>query len=261
MIEKSKEWHDERAKGIGGSDASKIMAGDWYPLWEIKTSRSEGEDLSWVLPVQIGTITEELNRQWFAHHTGIAVSTGGCEHLVHLEHPFMCANLDGRCDGAIFEAKHVSAFAKEAEILTRYYPQLQHCMAVAGEPLAHLSVFYGTLKWEKYEIPEDKKYQADLIEREREFWTYVETDLPPPSVEAAPAPVISLDDMREVNMTGDNEWAAHANDWAQNRGPAKLFETAAKELKAKVEPDVKKASGHGISISRAKNGALTIKES
>lgn len=253
----TQEWHDERAKGIGGSDAGRIMKGDLLALWEEKTGRREPEDLTWVLPVQIGTVTEALNRTWFSHYRQ-PVNTDDCEHLVSLDHPFMRANLDGRCDGAIFEAKHVSAFAKEDEILSRYYPQLQHCMVVAGLPLAHLSVFYGTQKWETYEIEADETYQADLIAREAGFWRHVETDTPPANT-ASVGVEIALDDMREVSFAGDNEWACDAGEWLDNYEGAKKFERAAKNLKARVEPNVKLAVGYGVKVTRAKNNSLTIR--
>ena len=69
----------------------------------------------------------------------------------------------------IFEAKHVSAFAKPEEIQSRYYPQLQHCMKVTGATKAYLSVFYGTLKHEVYVVEADPLYQAQLVAAERAF--------------------------------------------------------------------------------------------
>ena len=61
-------------------------------------------------------------------------------------------------------------------------------------------------------------------------------------------------------MTGSNAWASFAAVWLENKAAAKKHTTATKELKALVEADVKKASGHGIAINRAKNAALTIRE-
>lgn len=59
------DWHEQRRKGIGGSDAMKIMSGDWLTLWEEKTGRAAAQDLSDVLPVVMGAWTEPLNRYWF----------------------------------------------------------------------------------------------------------------------------------------------------------------------------------------------------
>jgi len=60
----------ERRTRIGGSDAPKIVQGLWHELWLEKTSRAEPEDLSWVLPVQIGIVTEPLNIGFFERATG-----------------------------------------------------------------------------------------------------------------------------------------------------------------------------------------------
>ena len=256
---RSEAWHAERRKGIGGSEAGKIMAGDWYELWLLKTGRKEPDDLTWVLPVPIGIITEDLNRRWFEHHTGIDVSTFGCDHLVHPDLQFMRANLDGFCAGGIFEAKHTGAFSKPEEIVSRYYPQLQHNMLVAGVETAYLSVFFGTLKWEWFTVEADPEYQAELMAKEAEFWAHVEKDVEPEN-RAASTVSIALDDMREVVMTGSNEWASAAADWLENKAAAKRFDTASKRLKGLVEPDVKLAAGHGVQVKRSKNGSLSITE-
>ena len=50
---------------IGGSDMRRIMEGDWISLWEEKTGRKKPDDLSDVLPVQLGTFTEQFNINWF----------------------------------------------------------------------------------------------------------------------------------------------------------------------------------------------------
>lgn len=263
MISKSADWHAQRRRGLGGSDAARVMAGDWLALWEEKTGRREAENLDDILPVVMGTWTEPLNRYWFQKQTGMVVDLGNVGHIHHPQHAFMRANLDGRVGMGLFEAKHTNAFAKLEDAVAKYYPQVQHNMACAGEAVLYLSVFFGNLKWDYATIDADPAYQAELIAREAEFWAFVETDCPPPCVAAAEAPTISLDDMREVdaaaapfaNRFGD---AAHA--WADNKRAAKTFDIAAKDLKSLVEPDVKRLFGFGVEITRSKAGALTIKE-
>lgn len=157
---------------------------------------------------------------------------------------------------AIFEAKHVSAFANEDEILTRYMPQLQHCMCVTGYKKAYLSVFFGTLKWKYYEIDADPIYQLQLVEAERKFWECVQTGEPPVAVHI-PAPVEAV---RKVDMSQSNSWATNADIWLKNRDYAKDFDKAAKELKALVEADVVEAYGAGIRAKRNKAGSVSITE-
>ncbi len=248
-----------RTAGVGGSDAGRIMSGEWMELWEEKTGRRELPDLSGVLQVQIGIATEDLNLRWFERQTGIEVLCAGCEGLVHSEHKFMRGNLDGWVPGGILECKHTSAFAKDEEIVNRYYPQVQHYLAVTDMSLGYLSVIYGNHRWEFFELEADEEYQARLIEREAEFWWHVETDKQPenPTEEIIS---IALDDMREVSMEGNNKWAALADDWINTRSAAAAFTRTSKELKSLVEQDVKLAMGHGIKATRSRAGAITIKE-
>jgi predicted phage-related endonuclease len=252
-------WHRDRAFGIGGSDAAKIMSGDWLGLWMEKTDRADPDDLSNNLAVQMGTWTEPLNRVWFTKQTGIPVRIA--EPLVSSSHPFMRANLDGLTDcPAVFEAKHVGAYVKDEELVSRYYPQLQHQMAVADLPDAYLSAFFGSNKWAYFLIARDDAYIADLVEQETAFWDHVLTDEAPQNASAgAPAVVIAFDSMRTIDMTGNNEFAASAFDWLQNHDAAKAFDVATKAIKDSIPSNVKLATGHGISASRNKSGALSIK--
>jgi predicted phage-related endonuclease len=249
----------DRTKGIGGSDAARIMAGDWLALWQEKTGRKEPEDLSDVLQVQIGIVTEELNRRWFERKTGLEVGLLGCADLVHPDHGFMIGNIDGWVLDGVIECKHCSAFAKDADIIGRYYPQVQHYLAVTQTPRGFLSVIYGNHKWEFYQVEADAPYQAELIERESAFWRHVENDTPPKDEQARPVS-IALDAMRTVDMTGNNEWASFAVDWLETHAAAKRFDDATKCLKALIEDDVRLASGHGVKVSRARNGALSVRE-
>ena len=57
-----------RRSFIGGSDARIIMGSDeaaLLRLWREKRGETEPEDLSGNLVVQLGLVTEPLNRQWF----------------------------------------------------------------------------------------------------------------------------------------------------------------------------------------------------
>src|SRR5580765_5911525 len=91
---------------IGGSDA-RIIMGDDEPslirLWREKRGEVEPEDLSGNLIVQLGTVTEALNRDWYQRNSGQVVK--GVQRRVH--HPvvrWMAATLDGVVEstGAVF---------------------------------------------------------------------------------------------------------------------------------------------------------------
>ena len=48
----------DRTRGIGGSDATRIMRGDWLSLYNEKVGLTKPEDLSNVFRVQLGILTE-----------------------------------------------------------------------------------------------------------------------------------------------------------------------------------------------------------
>jgi predicted phage-related endonuclease len=58
---------------IGGSDARIILGNDegaLIRLWREKRGEIEPEDLSSNLIVQLGLVTEDLNRRWYQANTG-----------------------------------------------------------------------------------------------------------------------------------------------------------------------------------------------
>lgn len=257
---------EARQQYLGGSDANILMGGDpaaILNLWRVKTGQAEPEDLSGVLPVVMGSWTEELNRYWFERQTGRVITSEG-DARVHPEHQFMACTLDGLTvtgdmKPAIFEAKHVGAFSKIGDVIQKYMPQCHHSMAVMGVEHAILSVFIGTMVWECVEIARDDWYLAQLIDREKEFWRCVEAKEPPHEMPSIAAPV-PPDQWRVVDMQGSNEWASYAADWLETCAAAKRFEKAAKGIKGLMDADVGEAFGHGIVCKRARNGALSIKE-
>src|SRR6202171_3055393 len=98
----------DRCAFIGGSDARIIMGNDeaaLLRLWQEKRGEVEPEDLSGNLIVQLGLVTEPLNRHWYERNTGQAVK----DVQRRVRHPvvrWMGATLDGIVDGtgAVFEA-------------------------------------------------------------------------------------------------------------------------------------------------------------
>src|SRR3984957_973473 len=136
---------DSRRQFIGGSDARIIMGEDeeaLVRLWREKRGEVEPEDLSGKLLVQLGAVTEDLNRHWYEAKTG-QVITDVQRHIRHPVLRWMAATLDGRIQGteAVFEAKFMLpwSFSEEAA-LAKYMPQLQHNMWVIASRSAVLSM-------------------------------------------------------------------------------------------------------------------------
>src|SRR3954453_11270618 len=87
---------------IGGSDARIIMGDDetaMLRLWREKRGEAEPEDLSGNLVVQLGTVTEDLNRQWYERNTGQVVK-GVQRRVFHPIKRWMAATLDGGGEGS-----------------------------------------------------------------------------------------------------------------------------------------------------------------
>ena len=253
---------EQRRAGIGGSDANIILSGDRarvHQLWLEKRGECDPPNLDDNLAVVLGCWTEAFNRQWYQRCTGERVihvgPTRTCE-----KRPWRRCTLDGMVErrGAVWEAKHTNAFAKEADLLERYMPQLQHNMAVTGCDRAVLSVIYGNHRYEVIEIAADWLYQLELLDAEERFWAAVCEGTEPPAVEApkVPRPI----GVREVCLEGSNAWAAAAADWLQHREAAKRHSAACATLKELVEGDVARAFGHGVEARRNKSGAISIRE-
>ena len=175
----------DRNSGIGGSDATYLAAGKWKELYEIKKGISEQEDLSFILPVQLGIYTESFNREWFTAHNDMNVQEQEGT-FVHKEYDYIYANVDGFVLSnelkpiGIFEAKHTNAFMKEDKVIDKYYAQIQHYLVVSNLKQAWLSVIFGNVRWKAFIVSQDKKFQRKLLNAEHQFWTlHVEKDVAP----------------------------------------------------------------------------------
>src|ERR1700751_1009107 len=74
-----------RRQFIGGSDARIIMGKDekaLLRLWREKRGEEAPLDLSNVLVVQLGLVTEDLNRRWYEFNAGYQISDVQ-RHAVH----------------------------------------------------------------------------------------------------------------------------------------------------------------------------------
>ena len=74
----TKEQIAKRTQSIGGSDANTLMSGDderILNLWREKIGEKELDDLSGILPVQMGSFTEPFNAYWYGKQTGNKVTS------------------------------------------------------------------------------------------------------------------------------------------------------------------------------------------
>jgi predicted phage-related endonuclease len=256
-----KSLHHRRAF-VGGSDARIIMGDDEAALthlWKEKRGEVEIVDLSGDLLVQLGAVTEPLNRHWYEKNTGQVVSEVQRQ-VFHPVHRWMAATLDGRVEatGAVFEAKFMLPWNFSDEgAAEKHMAQLQHNMWVTASRTAVLSIITGGGKWVEIAIPADPLYQHLLLTAERKFWRCVQSGEPPHLFGIEP-PRPRIEAVRTVDMSGSNTWAEFANLYRLTRPAALDHDRAKTELKALVPEDVREATGHGVRAKRSKSGAISF---
>jgi predicted phage-related endonuclease len=247
---------------IGGSDARIIIGRDeaaLLHLWREKRGEIEPEDLSANLIVQLGLVTEDLNRRWYELNTG-QIITDIQRHTKHPALHWMAATLDGRVEdsGAVFEAKFMLpwSFSEEAAA-EKYMPQLQHNMWVVNSKTAVLSVITGGGKWVEVKTHADPLYQHLIVTAEKKFWRCVESGDPPCLFGVEP-PRPRIEAVRVVNMSSSNAWAEFAGIFGRTRAAYLEHEQAKAELKSLMPEDAKEAIGHGVRAKRSKSGAVSF---
>jgi predicted phage-related endonuclease len=251
-----------RRSFIGGSDARIIMGNDeaaLIRLWQEKRGELEPEDFSGNLIVQLGRVTEDLNRQWFERNTGQAVKDVQ-RRLRHPVNRWMGATLDGLvgATGAVFEAKFMLPWSfSEEGAAEKHMAQVQHNMWVVNAKMAALSIITGGGKWVEIALSADPLYQHLLLTAERKFWRCVETGEPPRLFGIEP-PRPRLVAVRIVDMTTSNSWGEFAAVFRNTRAAFLEHEKAKTELKGLIPEDAKEAFGHGIRAKRSKSGAVSF---
>ncbi len=189
------EWLDVRKRGIGSSDAAAAIGLNPYKsqleLWLEKTNRDQGlakpnleDDCA---PVFWGVVLEPVVASQYQRHTGSKVRKVNAV-LQHPDMPWMLANIDrevvGNAEVQILECK--TAGLNGARLWRDGVPkyvevQVMHQLAVTGKQAADVAVLLGGQQLEVYRIKRDDVLIKQLIELERQFWGYVETDTPPPA--------------------------------------------------------------------------------
>lgn len=190
-------WLRLRKHGIGSSDAAAAVGLNPYQsmleLWLIKTGRDaelpKVDPNDETSPMYWGTLLEPIVAEHYTKHTGHRVRRINAV----LQHPdpdksWMLANIDREIIGArdvqILECKTAGEFGSRLwrDGVPEYIQvQVQHQLAVNGKQAADVCVLICGQEIRVYRIERDEELIGNLIELERQFWRYVETDTPPPT--------------------------------------------------------------------------------
>lgn len=197
------DWLAVRKQGIGSSDAGAAVGLNPYKsqleLWLEKTGRDttmpKADPNDEESPMYWGNVLEPIVAWHYSKRSGNRVRRINAV----LQHPnpelsWMLANIDREVIGAddvqILECK--TAGINGARLWKEGVPeyvelQVMHQLAVTGKQGADVAVLLGGQHLEIHRIERDESMIARLIELERKFWHYVETDTPPPADGSASA--------------------------------------------------------------------------
>ena len=252
----------ERTGFIGGSDAVKIMNGEWYELWEIKTGRKPATDLSSNLVVQLGIHTEDFNLSWFEKEHNCVLKGHQTEYFLNVLDTVPCkGTIDALWGDAIVEAKHTNSFNNMDKVLEFYMPQLQFYMHLAVAEKCYLSVIFGNSKYEAVKVNYDGAYVARMMSAVKEFWQYVVDDQEPIGFDTpVPAQInsIPIDDMVKRDASMDNMFVDAAVTYVNLYQNNIVFENAKKDLKNMIADNEREVYCDYLSLKRDKRGAVRI---
>jgi len=170
-------WLSWRREGIGASDAPVVMGlSPWQKDSELlllktgqKTERPANDAM------QRGKRLEPVARQAYVDHSGIDVAPVCVQSR---EHAWMRASLDGlSLDGShVVEIKCPGEkdhrLAASGCVPEKYYPQLQHILAVTGLS----EIYYWSFRFDNtvlLKVDRNESFIAALIEKEVAFWARV----------------------------------------------------------------------------------------
>lgn len=182
-------WLAARKKGIGGSEASKILGlstyGDQFSVWAEKTDRApeveDNEAMYW------GRALEPLLRQRFTEDTGLKVRASGL--LQSREYPHILYTPDGlTSDGGILECKTFGQFIEKEwvnadgseAVPDHAYAQVQQGLLVTGRSHAWIVGLGSGRNWYKRRVERDEALMALIIQQAALVWDHVLNDTEPP---------------------------------------------------------------------------------
>ena len=191
LVVGSDEWHAERRKGIGGSDAAAVAGlSQWSTALDVyyeKIGEGTNEEST---AMRRGTLLEPAIRQMYADETGRQVVQPE-KAFVNTPLDFVRANLDGVASGEIVleckSARDRSGWGEPgtSDIPIVYLCQVQHNMMAARMHRTDVAVLFGDFEFTIYPIEADPEFQSLLLEQEAAFWRCVQQRIPPEPVSSA----------------------------------------------------------------------------
>ncbi|MCA6127296.1 hypothetical protein AI19_11815 [Thalassolituus oleivorans 4BN06-13] len=258
-----KDWLEVRKQGIGASEAASAIGINPYQsqleLWMIKTGRlantTEDPFENSHSPMYWGNVLEPIVAEHYSRQTGRKVRRVNAV----LQHPdedksWMLANLDyavvGNSDVQVLECKTAGEFGARLwkDGVPDYYQcQVQHQLAITGKQTAEVAVLICGQEFRIYRIERDDELIQELISLEREFWSYVETDSPPPadgseSADRALRALYPQDHGHTLDLSNDPIMTEAFNELVKVRDSLDVFTTQEATLKQFIQQSMEDAT-------------------
>jgi|TARA_Y100001937_G_scaffold123376_1_gene186118 hypothetical protein len=247
---------------IGGSDAVRIMNGDWVKLWSIKTGREEPEDLSDNFTVQSGIHNEKFILHWFEkiHKESLV------DHQKTYEMNWSGVPLKGTIDAAtqsraaIVEAKETYEYNKMEDQLARYMPQLQFYMMISNTPSCYFANKFGNRRWECVHVAKNGDYLDAMKNRLFQFWQHVLSDTAPPNPDQVEVDTdkVLINQMVKRNANQNNYFTSLVDTYFSTATQHSQHEETKKELKSLVAPNERELYSDRLTLRRDKRGSIRI---
>lgn len=262
----------ERKGFLGGSDAVRIMNGNWHQLWLEKTGQIEPEDLSDNFAVQLGTWSEVFNIDWFYKcNPSLSYNDDSTEFISG----FFRGHVDGliRTDDNLYagiECKHTYQNNTIDKQLVRYMPQLQFYLWLMGEKYTHSKVdgmyfsnIFGNNRYDCVHVAPNYEYQKEVITECSKFWEHVMELKEPEDREGQFEPekkidAIAIDKLVAKDMTENNYFSELSAKYISQESSAKEFETTKKEIKTLIGEGEREVYNDRLSLKKDKRGAIRI---
>ncbi len=181
----------QRREGIGGSDVAAILGLDRYRT----PSQVYMEKIGAVTPLDVvtpdqerGIAFEQIAAEKFENTTGTLLNRAEGR-FQHPAYPFMLANVDRIVEGrpivAEIKCPSLGMFSriKREGLPDSWLLQMQHYMAVLAFDFAIIVIFCADrMELIHFTVERDQALIDNMIEKEREFWTLVETMTPPEDI-------------------------------------------------------------------------------
>ena len=229
-------------------------------LWREKRGEVEPEDLSDNLIVQLGTVTEELNRRWYERNTGHVVK----DVQRRVQHPvnrWMAATLDGLVEPGRGVRSQIHA---ALDVLGGSRRRKAHGAAAAqyvGDecPIGGAVDHHRRRQMGRNRPSMPIRCTSTCCSPPRRSSGAASMSGETPRLFGVEPPRPRLEAVRIVDMSASNSWAEFAAIFRRTRPAFQEHEGAKADLKKLVPEDAKEAIGHGLRAKRSKSGAISFR--